>query len=101
MKQGWVVTFFMSPEQACLTNHAIDFRSDFYSLGIIFYAMLSGSTPFKTTTLSELTNTYLFSESQPLHSMDSSIPILLSDFVSKLMQKQVEDRYRSTKGILL
>ena len=92
---------FISPEQAGLTDHNIDIRSDFYSLGIIFYIMLSGNPPFETTTLSDLSDIYLFSEAKLLHTLDPSIPRLLSDFVSKLMEKQAGGRYRSTKGVLL
>merc|ERR1711884_531801 len=39
---------YISPEQTGLNNRLIDFRSDFYSLGIIFYRLLTGKFPFES-----------------------------------------------------
>lgn len=91
---------FVSPEQTGLINRRIDYRSDFYSLGIIFYSMLFGSPPYNSEKLLDIIHMHLFSDAAPLHKVDTSIPILLSNFVSKLMEKDVEDRYRSTEGIM-
>ncbi|TAF36891.1 MAG: serine/threonine protein kinase [Oscillatoriales cyanobacterium] len=48
---------YMSPEQTGRMNRSIDYRSDFYSLGVTFYELLTGQLPF---TSSEPTNSYSF-----------------------------------------
>src|SRR5690242_20238883 len=45
---------YMAPEQTGRMNRAIDYRTDFYSLGVTFYEMLTGDLPFTTTDAMEL-----------------------------------------------
>src|ERR1044072_1131150 len=42
---------YMSPEQTVMTSLDIDTRSDIYSLGVLLYELLAGSTPFDTAEL--------------------------------------------------
>ncbi len=76
----------------------IDYRSDFYSLGISFYQMISGNLPYDTlSNVIELIHSHIAQEPTPL---PSHVPTVLSNIIFKLMQKTVDDRYQSTAGLL-
>jgi len=86
---------YISPEQTGKMNRAIDFRSDFYSLGISFYEMLTGVLPFSSYDPAELIYCHLTKPPPPI----DNIPPLLKALINKLMSKSAEDRYVSAKGI--
>ena len=50
---------YMSPEQTGRMNRAIDYRTDFYSLGATFYELLTGQLPFPTTGTMELVHCHI------------------------------------------
>ena len=90
---------YMSPEQTGRMNRILDYRSDFYSLGVTFYEMLSGKLPFIGNDLLDLVYSHLAQEPIPVNSVNVNIPDIISDIVSKLMAKNAEDRYKSAEGI--
>ncbi|MCC3576099.1 MAG: GAF domain-containing protein [Microcoleus sp. PH2017_40_RAT_O_B] len=92
---------YISPEQTGRMNRSIDYRTDFYSLGVTFYELLSYRLPFETTDALELVHCHLAREPLPLHQIDPAIPLPLSDLVMKLMAKNAVDRYQTTDAILV
>jgi PAS domain S-box-containing protein len=90
---------YISPEQTGRMNRTLDYRTDFYSLGITFYELLTGQLPFFTSDVLELVHCHI--AKQPLfpHEIDSEIPQTLSEIVMKLMAKTAEERYQSAYGI--
>ncbi|MBF0303146.1 MAG: AAA family ATPase, partial [Desulfamplus sp.] len=90
---------YISPEQTGRMNRSIDYRTDFYSLGATFYELLTGQTPFETHDLLELVHAHLSKEPQPPHLLNSSISLMLSQLILKLLSKNVEDRYQSASGL--
>ena len=90
---------YLSPEQTGRMNRGIDYRSDFYSLGITFYELLSGSLPFKSTDPMELVHCHLARVPIPVHQIATHVPLALSGIISKLMAKNAEDRYQSASGL--
>ncbi len=95
---------YLSPEQTGRMNRGIDYRSDFYSLGITFYELLTGTLPFSSEDPMELVHCHLAKEppsvnSQRLTANREEIPQAISDIVMKLMAKNAEDRYQSALGI--
>lgn len=90
---------YMSPEQTGRMNRAVDYRTDFYSLGITFYEMLLGFLPFQTDDKMELVHCHLAKPPQSPHLLNHDIPKPVSDIIMKLLAKTAEDRYQSAPGL--
>ncbi|MEH2282628.1 MAG: AAA family ATPase [Nostoc sp.] len=89
---------YISPEQTGRMNRGIDYRTDFYSLGITFYDLLTGELPFHSNDPMELVHCHL-AKLPPMLGDKKEIPQVLSDIVMKLMAKNAEDRYQSALGL--
>jgi predicted ATPase/signal transduction histidine kinase len=87
---------YLSPEQTGRMNRGVDYRTDFYSLGVTFYELLTGRLPFETHDPMELVHCHLTKQPPTL---EEEIPPVVSDIVMKLMAKNPEDRYQSALGI--
>ncbi|RMH69519.1 MAG: GAF domain-containing protein [Gemmatimonadetes bacterium] len=90
---------YMSPEQTGRMNRSIDYRSDFYSLGVTFYEMLVGWLPFQTTDPMELIHAHIAKQPPLPHQLNERIPQAVSNVVMKLLAKTAEDRYQSAFGL--
>ncbi|MBW4455351.1 MAG: AAA family ATPase [Nostoc indistinguendum CM1-VF10] len=90
---------YLSPEQTGRMNRLLDYRTDFYSLGVTFYELLTGHLPFETTDILELVHCHIAKVPVPPHELNAAIPKAVSDIVLKLMAKNAEDRYQSAWGI--
>lgn len=90
---------YMSPEQTGRMNRSIDYRTDFYSLGVTFYEMLTNQLPYQSSDVMELVHCHIAKQPVPPHQLNKKIPKVLSDIVMKLMAKMAEERYQSAFGL--
>ena len=91
---------YVSPEQTGRLNRGLDYRTDFYSLGITFFRLLSGQLPFAASEALDWIHCHLAQPAPPLPSLNPEIPETLSAIVLKLLAKSPEDRYQSARGLL-
>jgi len=89
---------YMSPEQA-LGKH-VDARSDIFTLGLIFYELLTGKIPYKADTAVASLLLRNQERAVPVAELDSSIPQGLSDIVSKCLERDLTLRYQSVREIV-
>jgi len=90
---------YISPEQTGRINRKVDYRSDYYSLGVTLYELFSGKLPFYSDDPMELVHAHLAKQPTPLHEIERDVPEALSAIVEKLLAKNAEDRYQSIWGI--
>jgi predicted ATPase/serine phosphatase RsbU (regulator of sigma subunit)/tRNA A-37 threonylcarbamoyl transferase component Bud32 len=92
---------YLSPEQTGRMNRSIDYRSDFYSLGVTFYKLLSGELPFDAHEDDPMAwvHCHIAREPKPLLMNNVAIAPALSAIIQKLMAKNAEDRYQSALGL--
>jgi len=90
---------YMSPEQTGRMNRPIDYRSDYYSLGVTLFELFSGRLPFETNDPLELVHCHIARTPKPPHEFKSQIPETISNIILKLLAKNAEARYQSTFGI--
>ena len=88
---------YISPEQTGRMNRGIDYRSDFYSLGVTFYELLTGKLPFQSEDPLELVHAHI-AKTPPIIP-DALVPTPLANIVGKLMAKNAEERYQSALGL--
>jgi len=90
---------YISPEQTGRMNRSLDYRTDFYSLGVTFYELLTNQLPFESVDALELVHCHIAQQPNSPHKINPSIPLSLSEIVMKLMAKNAEYRYQSAWGI--
>jgi hypothetical protein len=91
---------YMSPEQARREGHRVDGRSDLFSLGVVFYELLTGRRPFLADTIEELLEQITSMETRPPRQWDDAIPKELERICLKALSKRASDRYSTGKDMV-
>jgi PAS domain S-box-containing protein len=90
---------YMSPEHSGRTQRGIDARSDLYSLGVVFYRLLTGHLPFGVSGVendaAQWIHFHIATEAVAPHLLSKAIPEMLSKIVMRLLEKNPDRRYQS------
>ncbi|MBO0352309.1 AAA family ATPase [Phormidium pseudopriestleyi FRX01] len=90
---------YLSPEQTGRMNRNLDYRTDFYSLGVTFYELLTGELPFVSDDPLELVHSHIARPVRFPPNSQEQIPLMIQAIVQKLMAKNAEDRYQTAWGL--
>src|SRR5438876_2094420 len=90
-------TRYMSPEQ--VLGHDVDQRSDIFSLGLVFYEMVTGHQAFSGSTATETMDGILHSEPEPIAAVRANVPPELQRIISKCIEKDRAKRYSSAREL--
>jgi predicted ATPase/signal transduction histidine kinase len=87
---------YLAPEQTGRMNRGIDYRSDFYALGVTLFELFAGQLPFESNDPMELVHCHI--AKQPPTLTQFNIPEAIANIATKLMAKNAESRYQSALG---
>lgn len=89
---------YMSPEQ--IRDQATDARSDLFSLGAVFYEMLSGEPLFRGESQFAQMQSVIRSDPSPINTVRQDAPLEAATLLQKMLQKDPNHRYKSARDVL-
>ncbi|UCD77779.1 MAG: CHASE2 domain-containing protein [Desulfobacterales bacterium] len=89
---------YMSPEQ--IAGKKVDGRSDLFSLGVVFYELLTGDKPFKGDSMTALLYAVSNTEYVPLSETAPKTPACCVEIVERLLAKGVSKRYQAASQVI-
>lgn len=89
---------YMSPEQ--VSGKELDPRSDIYSMGVTFYQLLCGETPFSGRSAMSIAVQHLHNPPPPLKEKNPALPDILCRMVHRMMAKRRSLRYQTAEEVL-
>ncbi|MBF0101725.1 MAG: response regulator [Desulfobacterales bacterium] len=91
---------YISPEQTGRMNRSIDYRTDFYSLGVTFYEIFTGSLPYKNNDELDIIYSHIAKIPPSPYELNPNTFSTISDIIMKLISKAAADRYKCAFGIM-
>ncbi len=86
---------YMSPEQ--VVGEEVDGRSDLYSVGVLFYRLLTGALPFTADTALGMLQRQIRDNPTPLQAHQSNLPDWCDEIVQRALAKTPADRFQSAE----
>ncbi|MCU0445058.1 MAG: trifunctional serine/threonine-protein kinase/ATP-binding protein/SpoIIE family protein phosphatase [Microscillaceae bacterium] len=90
---------YISPEQTGRMNRVVDYRTDLYSLGVVFYELLTEKLPFESKDALELVHFHLAQVPLAPQQVNAKIPEVISNIILKLLSKSADERYQTAFGL--
>ncbi len=90
---------FIAPEQTGRLPSDPDSRTDIYSLGILFWTLLTGQPAFNADTPIDMIQKVLSSRLPPVSAVRMEVPDAISNVIAQMTQKQMDSRYHSVSGL--
>ncbi|OGG99340.1 MAG: hypothetical protein A2600_12700 [Candidatus Lambdaproteobacteria bacterium RIFOXYD1_FULL_56_27] len=91
---------YIAPEQTELLQRPVDCRSDLYALGVVFYELLAGTSPFQGQEPIEILHSKVANPPVRLAKRRPKVGTVISELVAKLMEIDPDRRYQSAEGLI-
>lgn len=90
---------YVSPEKTERTKMNHDYKSDFYSLGVVLYEWFTTSLPYKSENMLDMMYHHIASKQKPAFEQNLSVPLIVSSIIDKCLEKTPEARYISAASL--
>lgn len=91
---------YAAPERIGIKVNPIDYRSDIYSLGVIFYQLITKLLPIEKNELISFVHEHFTKNIKNPHDIRDDVPVFVSRIVMKCINKHQEHRYQSINSLL-